>query len=91
MTAEPASIDEIRARSSRPVTEIVANPREYYRVQQLLRDRVDLLAHCDRLQAELKEARRCKHPTRHGTGSISSDGKIVTGELYCSDCGEKLS
>lgn len=45
----------------------------------------------DRLKAELKEARRCKHTNRNGTGSISSDGKIVTSSLYCADCGEKLT
>lgn len=46
-----SSIEEIRARTSQPVTEIVANPREYFRVQQLLRDRLDLLAHYDELVA----------------------------------------
>lgn len=45
----------------------------------------------DRLQAELKEASRCKHPTKRGTGSVSTDGKIVTSELWCDTCGEKLT
>lgn len=58
---------------------------------QILRDRANLLKEVDRLTAELKEATRCKHPTKRGTGSVSTDGKIVTSELWCGTCGEKLS
>jgi hypothetical protein len=49
-------IDAIRARMSQPITDIVDNPREYYRVQQILRDRTDLLAYYDRLYAAAKKA-----------------------------------
>ena len=50
------SIDEIRARTSATITEIVSNPREYYRAQQILRDRSDLLVAYDALAAELRLA-----------------------------------
>lgn len=56
------------------------------------RDRIMRLSlEVERLKAELKEATRCKHPTKRGTGSISTDGKIVTSELWCDTCGEKLT
>ena len=48
----------IRARCSQSITEIVDNPREYYRVQQILRDRSDLLAEADRLRAALEAVKR---------------------------------
>ena len=46
---ETIDIEAIRARASSSVTEIVASPREYARVQQILRDRADLLAAYDAL------------------------------------------
>lgn len=46
---ERASIDEIRARAEVPVFNQLSGPKEYYRVQQLLRDRADLLSHYDEL------------------------------------------
>lgn len=49
--AEPANVAAIRARCAQNITEVVANPAEFYRVQQILRDRVDLLAEVDRLRA----------------------------------------
>jgi hypothetical protein len=52
---ERSSIEDIRARAAQPVTEIVANPREYYRVQQLLRDRADLLAYYDELRTPTEQ------------------------------------
>jgi len=42
-------LETIRARCSQPITEIVASPRDYFRVQQILRDRADLLAEVERL------------------------------------------
>lgn len=42
-------VDEIRRRCSQGITEIVSSPQEYYRVQQILRDREALLAEVDRL------------------------------------------
>jgi len=52
------TLDEIRARCALPVTEIVANPGEYYRVQTILRDRAELLRLHDALAARLAEAER---------------------------------
>lgn len=49
------SIDEIRARCSADITEMVANPSEYYRSQVIIRDRTALLAAYDALAAELAE------------------------------------
>lgn len=49
---ENLDLEAIRARCSQHITEIVDNPREYYRVQQILRDRMTLLAEVDRLQHE---------------------------------------
>jgi hypothetical protein len=46
------TLDEIRARCALPVTEIVANPGEYYRVQTILRDRAELLRLLDERTAE---------------------------------------
>lgn len=60
-------------------------------MMQSLRENQALRGEVGRLQAELKEATRCKHPTKRGTGSVSSDGKIVTSELWCDTCGEKLT
>lgn len=48
-SSERAGIDEIRARADVPVFNQVSGTSEYYRVQQLLRDRADLLAHYDEL------------------------------------------
>lgn len=45
-------IDAIRARCAENITEIVSHPAEYYRVQQILRDRADLLAEVDRLESQ---------------------------------------
>lgn len=42
-------LEAIRARCSQNIAEIVDNPREFFRVQQILRDRADLLAEVDRL------------------------------------------
>jgi len=53
---EPVDIEAIRARTSQPITEIVANPREYYRMQQILRDRVGLLRVTDDLVRALTDA-----------------------------------
>lgn len=50
LTAETIDVEAIRARCSQNVTEIVDNPREYYRLQQILRDRESLLAEVDRLR-----------------------------------------
>lgn len=36
-------LDEIRARCALPVTQVVTNPREYLRLQTILRDRAELL------------------------------------------------
>lgn len=47
----PFDLEAIRTRCSQNITEIVANPREYFRVQQILRDRLALLAEVDRLRA----------------------------------------
>lgn len=47
------NVYDIRARVSGSVTEMVGNPREYHRVQQILRDRSDLLVAYDELTAEL--------------------------------------
>ena len=47
-----ADIEAIRARCAQSVTEIVASPSEYFRVQQILRDRRDLLALVDELRAK---------------------------------------
>lgn len=55
---------------------------------KLLQDAADAI---ERLEADLQEARRCKHPTKRGTGSVTSDGKIITSALWCDTCGEKLS
>lgn len=46
------NLEAIRARCAKSVSEIVDNPREYFKVQQILRDRAELLAEVDRLQAE---------------------------------------
>lgn len=43
-------IEAIRARCAQSVTEMVASPSEYFRVQQILRDRQDLLALVDETQ-----------------------------------------
>lgn len=40
-------LEAIRARCAQSITEIVASPSEYFRVQQILRDREDLLALVD--------------------------------------------
>lgn len=48
-------LEAIRARCSQPVTEIVASPRDYFRVQQLLRDRADLLAEVDKLRGMIRD------------------------------------
>lgn len=40
---QAVNLEEIRARCSESVTEIVDSPREYFRAQQILRDRRDLL------------------------------------------------
>jgi len=45
-----ADLEAIRARCAQSVTEIVASPSEYFRVQQILRDRQDLLALVDETQ-----------------------------------------
>lgn len=47
------SLSEIKARADQSITEIVDNPREYYRVQQILRDRAFLLAEVERMRTEL--------------------------------------
>lgn len=60
------TLDEIRARCALPVTEVVANPREYFRVQTILRDRAELLRLLDEcpMRAELEWLRgwRTKDP-----------------------------
>ena len=48
-------LEAIRARCSQPVTEIVASPRDYFRVQQILRDRADLLAEVDKLRGMVRD------------------------------------
>jgi hypothetical protein len=52
-------LESIRARCSQNITEIVASPGEYHRVQQILRDRVDLLAEVDRLRGYAEHKRHC--------------------------------
>lgn len=44
-----STVAEIRARTAQNVTDIVSSPREYFRVQQVLRDREDLLHAYDML------------------------------------------
>lgn len=68
------SIEDIRARVAQPVTEIVDNPREYYRVQQILRDRSDLLVHLDQLTAILD-----RNP-------VMLNGKHMGGSNVCTTC-----
>ena len=58
------TLDDIRARCAQPVTEIVANPGEYYRVQTILRDRAELLRLHDALAARLAEAERLLRDVR---------------------------
>lgn len=48
---DSAMLRDIRARCAQPVTEIVANPGEYYRVQAILRDRAELLRLLDECMA----------------------------------------
>lgn len=62
------TLDEIRARCALPVTEIVANPGEYYRVQTILRDRAELLRLHDALAARLAEAERERDRVREENG-----------------------
>lgn len=52
---EGVDVEAIRARASKNIAEIVDNPREYYRVQQILRDRSDLLREVDRLLERIKD------------------------------------
>jgi hypothetical protein len=41
------TVEDIRARTSQNVTDICANPKEYYRMQSILRDRAGMLHHYD--------------------------------------------
>lgn len=63
MANELPAIEDIRARCSESITEIVSNPREYYRVQTILRDRAVLLAEVDRLTAQNASWSKLVHQT----------------------------
>jgi hypothetical protein len=52
-------LKSIRARCSESVTDMVSSPSEYYRSQQILRDRADLLAEVDRLLGFAQHKRDC--------------------------------
>lgn len=71
-----SSVAEIRARTTKNVTDIVSSPREYCRVQQILRDREDLLHAYDALQAKLDVAGDPLQKPQHR--GISRDGQWFT-------------
>lgn len=64
--SEFARLEDIRARCSQPIQEIVSSPREYYRVQQIMRDRRDLLE----MVEKLLEA--CADSDEYGSGVLST-------------------
>jgi UDP-N-acetylmuramate-alanine ligase len=84
-------LEAIRQRVTTNIVEIVANPREYYRIQQVLRDRADLLAECDRLRSELAAAEAFKqrvakvlpHIRARHTASCNFDSAYYDAECTC--------
>ncbi len=96
---ERSSIDEIRARAEIPVFNQLSGPKEYYRVQQLLRDRADLLSHYDelakRLAPETSEPRSPWEETaaqfcrnmEYYRGLVDRIGRAIGPEAYVADDG----
>lgn len=66
-----ADIAAIRARCSASVTDMVSNPAEYYRSQQILRDRNDLMAAYDSLATLV--AQECSRQGCHCPGEITGE------------------
>lgn len=62
----PHSLDEIRARCDASVFEMVSGTHEYFRSQQIIRDRAVLRDELDRLTAQLREARKALQWARDG-------------------------
>ena len=88
---DPVDVEAIRARVSNSVTEIAANPREYFRIQQILRDRSDLLREVDHLLEGKCRNWPCTLPDGHKLPCSTTDVDDMDDEErddspYC-DCG----
>lgn len=75
------TLDEIRARCALPVTELVNNPREYLRVQTILRDRAELLRLLDECMAERANLRAEVSQLTFSRDLLAGCNKVMHAEL----------